>query len=1027
MNRTKERRRGAGMTMTGRILPVAVLATAELGTPMAFAEDPRIGSDRFAAPTGAKSWLEGGRGWKSPWQRSALSPALPDEGEIAIRGTRARNNPLRRELGAAFRGRELFVRFQFNYAPEAGAPDDSEFFVLWLDRLEGGDRSLHSRGVPNVGVHVADRGPKRGKVVFMIRTSPDQTAWSRVEVERGRTYQVVARVRKRDGAERADYDQFDLWVDPRPGDLEDPDASMERRTTVNVIRWVGFSTGRKTEPGDRIRVDDLVLSRTWDDVLEAPGSPEGSQPDAIAAPVVVWKKPVDFKRDVHPLLEKHCFGCHAGRNPEAGYRLDVRSDILGFSHGEALVVPGRADESRLLEKVAAADPRERMPPPEEGAVLSDREVALLRAWINQGLEWDEELLPEPNATSDHWAFQPVERPEVPEISGEPASRVWTPVDAFVLAAQVREGLSPAPLVSRRAWIRRVALNLTGLPPSPQEVESFGTDDSPHAEEELVERLLASPHYGERWGRYWLDLARWAESHGYQHDLPRPYAWRYRDYVIDSFNEDKPYDRFLREQLAGDELEPYSDENLVATGFLAAARISGNQMDKAIQRNDVLVDIVNATGSVVLGLTLECAQCHNHKFDPLTQRDYYRWQAFFVNGQAGNLLLRGDDAPNPTDLGRWMSRGTYQFYQREAPKLQKKDLFRETDEPYTWGFYSPLTGVDGVERLPVVNRDPIPYSPDVLRETRAYLLRRGDVSKPGPEVRPGWPLVLGKTPERKSRLPRAGLADWLTSRENPLVARVWANRVWQHHFGRGIVATPSDFGTQGAAPSHPGLLDWLAVELMDSGWSTKHLHRLIVGSSTYRQARRHDADLAAIDPANVFLWQWPRRRLEAEAIRDSVLAASGELRRVIGGPSVAPERDAEELRRTIYLAQRRSEMPDAMTFFDGPEPVASCARRGVSTVALQPLYLLNSGFMADRAAALAERVRSGAPDDVEKQIARAFRLTVGREPDPSERQRSLSFLANQPSPDREGETAEEVERWQAFCQALLNLNEFIYLP
>jgi hypothetical protein len=1005
------------------------LAVSALGAEEATQATGRVADDRFDATAVVAAPDAVVRGWRGPWRFSGLRPAAlverprGDEAgrEVLIQGTGQRNNPLRRQLAAPYRGQQLFVRFRFQYGDAPAKPPtkvEPEFVVLWLDRLDGSDRAVHNAGVPNIGVHIADKGPMQGRNVFMVRIGASRTAWSQVELERGRSYTVVGRLSKSKKGERADYDRFDLWVDPQPQDLQSPAASIRGGDSINFVRWVGFATGLKTEADDRIYIDDLALSRDWNDVLEAgDGSPSTGANEPAR---VVWDKPVDFRRDVYPLLSSKCFDCHAGENADSGYRLDVRGEILGYSTGEALAFPGASGESRLFQLVAGQDEGARMPPADAGEPLMPKELALLRAWIDQGLKWDDELLPPPpRRTSDHWAFQPVQRPDLPSVRR--TAWVRTPVDAFIAARHEQQGLSPAPEAPRRVLVRRLYLDLLGLPPTPQEIEAFVKDRSPEAYEQLVERLLASPHYGERWGRYWLDLARWAESHGYQHDLPRPYAWRYRDYVIASFNQDKPYDRFLAEQIAGDELEPYSDENVVATGFLAAARISGNQMDKAIQRNDVLVDIVNATSSVVLGLTMECAQCHNHKFDPLSQRDYYRLQGFFVDGQLGNLALRDAEPSDPEEIGEWMPQPVFAFYRREADKLVRKKRFEHTAQPHTWGFYSPVTGHDVIDRLPVVNRDPLPYLPERLASAKARMLIRGDARRPGPVVGSGWPEVLGETPPSLPPARRTALARWLGDRNNPLVSRVWANRIWQHHFGRGIVASASDFGTRGDAPSHPELLDWLAAELMDHGWSTKHLHRMIVLSGTYRQARRGDAKGAEIDPDNTLLWRWPSRRLEAEAIRDSILVATGELDPHVGGPSVPPRREERELRRTIYLYQRRSEMPDVMSMFDAPNGIHSCSRRNVSTVALQPLFLLNSDFMVRRAEALAAKVRSLAGDDLERQVRTALLHTLGREPNEAELGRSLAMLETQ------GDAASDDRALMRFCHALLNLNEFVYIP
>lgn len=991
-----------------RALTRFILVLAFLGMLPAIAaaetEMVRFAEDGLAGGVEALSMPESGTGWAGAWRSSQSRPPL-DEPEIPgvlIRGSGDRNNPLRRELATPLRSPELFVRFRMRYEPPQ---DEDEFFVLWLDRLDGGDRSTHSNGVPNIGLHTADHGPDKGRVRFMVRMGTSKTAFSRVVLERGREHLVVGRLAKTDPDERAPYDQFDLWVDPAPESRTQPHASVRHNDSVNFVKWVGFATGRKTEPDDRIFVRDLVLSRTWEDVLAAASTPvlAGAPP-----PGIPWEGTVDFKEHVFPLLKSRCFKCHSGLLSESGLRLDARNEILGHSSGDPVAEPGKAARSRLIEKITATKPEDLMPPVESGSpALDDRETGLLYAWIEQGMAWDEALLPTPRVTSDHWAFQPVKRPAVPEVKNK--GHVRTPVDAFILSAQEARGIQPAPEADTCTLTQRLHLDLLGLPPPSEQKEP------PDSYEALTTRLLDSPHYGERWGRHWLDLARWAESHGHQHDLPRPYAWRYRDYVVSAFNNDKPYDRFLAEQIAGDELHPYADENLIATGFLAAARISGNDMNKAAQRNDVLLDIVNVTGSAVLGLTMECAQCHNHKFDPISQRDYYRMQAFFVKGQLGNLALRDSTAPNPTDLENWMSKGSFDFYNKEADKLIKAKKFAHTTERHTWGYLAPGSAVPGIKRLPVVNRAPIVWDPETLKLTTGRIHIRGDITRPGPEVTSGWPEVLGPTPDKPEGLTRRDFVQWLSAPENPLTARVWVNRIWQWHFGRGIVPTASDFGMLGSPPSHPELLDWLAAELMENGWSTKHIHRLILLSSTYRQQRRHHAGNAALDPENTLLWSWPVRRLEAEAIRDAALAVSGELDLTLGGPSVAPQIEEKKLRRTLYLAQRRSEMPDAMTLFDAPEIITSCAQREVSTVALQPLYLLNSDFMLHRAQALAGKVYLTAGDDTARQIATAFHLALGRPPTTDETANARTLLTG----------AEEA--LTHLCHALLNLNEFVYIP
>jgi hypothetical protein len=378
------------------------------------------------------------------------------------------------------------------------------------------------------------------------------------------------------------------------------------------------------------------------------------------------------------------------------------------------------------------------------------------------------------------------------------------------------------------------------------------------------------------------------------------------------------------------------------------------------------------------------------------------------------------------MEQWIPTASYNFYSKEVKSLVKKKLFAPTQLPHTWGFHSPATSDAGIERLPVVNRKPIDWHPTLLNNARARLLRRGDVASPGPVVGIGWPEVLGTTPSSLGDKPRSSLASWMADPQNPLVSRVWVNRLWQYHFGQGIVATPSDFGVEGAEPSHPKLLDWLATELIDSGWSTKQIHRQIVLSSTYRQQRKHNDSNAAIDPNNRLLWCWPRRRLDAEVIRDSVLVATGELDRSVGGISVPPEHEEEKLRRTVYLFQQRSNMPSVMEMFDAPTGVASCSRRAVSTVALQPLFMLNSQFMTRRASSLADLVHEIAGDNIDRQIEVAFERTLCRNPDEHEAVMAREILLRDrvDVADEQGITGKPLTQ---LCHALLNLNEFVYIP
>jgi hypothetical protein len=407
--------------------------------------------------------------------------------------------------------------------------------------------------------------------MFMVRIGTKQVAWSQVELQHGQTYDIVAQLSKSKASkepaneglvEDAAFDTLSLWIDPRPEDFAQPDAVIQDAPGIKLVRWIGFSTAQMTAFADEVQVDSLLLAESWEAILAE--SSRNFVPRSTANEVV-WDQPVDFADDIYPLLKSRCFDCHAGDQPYSGVRLDIRRELLGYSSGEVLAEPGRGHNSKLIEAVSAEDADERMPP-DGDEPLTAEQIAMLRAWIDRGMNWDEQLLPTPKLQSDHWAFQLVSPPAIPRVNDTAWLR--TPVDAFIARAQAAAGVVHSEEASRQILVRRLYLDLIGLPPTPEQVDAFVNDSSPGAYERLVEELLESPHYGERWGRYWLDLARWAESQGFQHDIVRPFAWRYRDYVIDSFNKDKPYDTFIKEQLAGDELEPYSDEQLIATAFWA---------------------------------------------------------------------------------------------------------------------------------------------------------------------------------------------------------------------------------------------------------------------------------------------------------------------------------------------------------------------------------------------------------------------------------------------------------------------------
>jgi hypothetical protein len=833
---------------------------------------------------------------------------------------------------------------------------------------------------------------------------------------------------------------------------------------------------------------------------------------------------IDFRRDVFPILSRRCWECHLGGDASAGLRLDVREEWLGETTGRPLVVIGKSQKSRVIEVVEARDPKIVMPA--EGERLKPSEIATLRQWIDEGLAWDDELLPTPKVKSDHWAFQSIARPSVPNLKFEISNlKFQNPIDAFVASKHRELGAQPADEADRRTLFRRLSLDLLGLPPRRDEVEEFLTDQSTDAYEQLVDRLLASPAYGERWARHWLDVARWAESEGYESNHPRPFAWRYRDYVINAFNSDKPFDEFVRQQIAGDELQPYSDENLIATGFLAAARISSNEEDKWRQRNDVLVDITNATANAFLGLTMQCAQCHNHKSDPITTRDYYRLQAFFVTGQPVDVALqdpalrRDFESRRPPEyepalalresllesarrrfhdetrrsltdeertaydtpaterdieqerLARLVDlkfQASVNVLDRYIPESDRK-LYDETKKkiveiektspriPQTFAYYSPATSPHRLDTLPSIGFYPLPFDRDALPRERGGIKIRGDVHNIGPVVTAGVPAVLDKSGEllvasgelkatnvsnsqlatNTSQLPRSSLANWLTDRRHPLTARVWVNRIWQWHFGTGLVATPDDFGVRGAKPTHPELLDWLASELIDSAWSTKHIQRLIVTSWAYRMKSRVErretrdeskATAAASDsqfaPLNPHLTTFPRRRVEAEVLRDTQLAVAGMLERRIGGPSVPVELRESSNRRNLYLFQKRGQPPSMQGLFDGPnEASESCPLRHVSTTPLHALFLLNNEFALRCAIVLAQRVESLAGPDRERQIDLLFHEVLSRPATETERLVLHKFLDEEAAKRSGGSTTPNAPTpLQLLCHVLMSLSE-----
>jgi hypothetical protein len=688
---------------------------------------------------------------------------------------------------------------------------------------------------------------------------------------------------------------------------------------------------------------------------------------------------------------------------------------------------------------------------------------------------------------EHWSFRPIRKPSVPEVR----QRAWVrnPIDAFILARLEGRGWKPAPPADRPALLRRISFDLTGLPPTPEEVASFVADASPVALERWIDALLARPSHGERWARHWLDLVRFAEGNGYERDAIKPHAWRYRDYVIRALNADKPFDRFLTAQLAGDELEDSTAETLIATGFLRVGPWDDEPADPKQDRFDQLDDIVRTTSEVFLGLTLGCARCHDHKYEPITQADYYRMVAVFdplQRPQNGRTEL---DLPvgSRQQIARQEARdrliataqrviaalrdearelhlhgGTSRLPAEALEAVRREPTRRSAEEKALAERYARdleaeiaaslpdrvRAAIEGQEQLMAELKAQTPDLPRgyFLREPtptppETHLLLRGQATSPGPVAAPGWPAVLTASqptfpPAGRTTLRRLTLARWLTRPDHPLTARVIVNRVWQHHFGEGLVRTPSDFGTMGEEPSHPELLDWLASWFVEQGWSLKALHRLIVTSAAYQMSTRAEPSHEDEDPDDRLLWRRPYRRLEAEAIRDAMLAVSGRLDPAMYGPSIYPEIPRAALeshsdpnsvwqpfdedaasRRTVYAMIRRSLVVPMLEVLDFCDTTQSAARRSVTSVATQALTLLNGEFANRQSRHFAERLRREAGPDPQAQIRRAYLLALGREPTASERDRLADYLAS-----GEGDPDSRLAR---LCRAIYNLNEFVY--
>ena len=822
---------------------------------------------------------------------------------------------------------------------------------------------------------------------------------------------------------------------------------------------------------------------------------------------------VSFTEDVEPLLKQHCLVCHGENLQQSGLRLDRRDSAMRGGVSGKVIEPGHASASALIKRLAGLDGLQQMPP---GRALSEAEIQTFRDWIEEGAHWGtREEVAGGGSDTGHWAFRPNRRPEVPTVGNH--EWVRNAIDAFVLARLERDGLAPSPEAESHTLVRRAFIDVIGLPPAPTDLER-GRDH-----ERLIDDLLRSDHFGERWASVWLDQVRYADSDGYEKDTPRPHAWRYRHWVIDALNRDMPFDRFTREQIAGDLIADATTEQRVATGFYRNTlknREGGVNVEEF--RFEEVVDRTNTVATVWLGLSMECARCHDHKYDPITQKDYYRMFAFFNELDEVEI-----DAPLPGEIGPFLD-AKPEFYRR-LRSIYDNYKVRELQGPWTekmlWAAENPgvehewdtswdilalyLDDGQRILRTPVEER---PWREDyaitewflrnysrvtskeeyenagfkeAVKEVHALVDAFPDVSRaravqvaedpppshvhaagnwdePGEPVLPGTPVALLQIDSLKQVPNRQDLANWLVSDENPLTARVTVNRIWQQYFGTGLVASPDNFGLRGEEPSHPDLLDWLAMEFIDSGWSIKHIHRLIATSATYRQASRGRPDLERIDPANRLLGRQARLRLPAEALRDAALTVSSLLDPTVGGPSVRPFQPAgvtdlsyggsvkwpessgsDGYRRGVYIHFQRTTPYPFLANFDLQERnVAQCSRNRSNTP-LQALNLLNDPVFFEMAQGLAYRILSETPAmGFEQRLDRAYNLCVARNPTSSEREamhdyyiRQRALLEDDGDAAREWfpfQLADASERidptaaaaWVGISRILLNMDEFV---
>lgn len=776
---------------------------------------------------------------------------------------------------------------------------------------------------------------------------------------------------------------------------------------------------------------------------------------------------VDFATQIQPILARKCYSCHGPDLQEGGLRFDDRQSVLSEGEsGKNAIVAGDAGASELLRRVMSDDEDERMPP--EGKRLSETEVAALRSWIDAGAEY-----------APHWSFQPIQRRALPTVKD--AAWLRQPIDSFVLAKLENNKLHPAAAANPHDLVRRAYMDVTGLPPSPEVVAQWCDNWDESSYQRMVDELLADPAMGERWARTWLDVVRFAETNSFERDNPKPNAWKYRDYVINAFSSDKPYDQFVREQLAGDELKVVTPETLTATGYYRLGIWDDEPADPLQARFDEYDDILTTTSQAFMALTLNCARCHDHKIDPLTQKDYYSMVAL-LRDVTSYGTRRDQSSNNQLDLSEETSK-QYEQLQKDrketenkireieqaaikkmdAPdqrategdgrkKVLKEKLQQFVDEA-TWDEYQKLKEA---EKEIAERQRNLPPRELVLglgkcdaQPPATHVLTRGSPHAEADEVQPAFPKLLGGgVPEveaapsgARSAGRRKLLADWLTSKENWMTSRVIVNRVWLYYFGRGIVRSPNNFGLMGETPTHPELLDYLALDLMDHGWSLKRLHRMILLSSTYRMSSAADDNALALDPRNDLFWRQNVRRLSAEQLRDAVLAVAGQLNEQQYGESMYPTLSAEVLasqskpgngwgrssaadqaRRSIYIHVKRSLAVPMLTAFDFPDTDTTCEARFLTIQPGQALNLLNSDWMQEQAAAFLGRVQREAGDDLRAQASRCLELATGGEGNPEDIDELMDLVARLKTKNG----LEEDAARRAMCLVVLNLNQFLYV-